>query len=219
VLASAIVEALRAMAHSAGEHEDELGDLDAVAGDGDHGQGMVLGSSGALREAEDVLAAGAGARTLLLHAGDAWSENAGGTSGALWGSALTAVGGALSDDAGATAQQILAAVQRGADAVLRLGGAVPGDKTMVDALVPFCDTLRAACGLGVPLGEAWTQAAVAATQAAQATAKVTARRGRARTHGKRSLGHPDPGATSFALLMAAVADTLVRSNSLKGETR
>lgn len=204
-LAARLTAAIDAMVLCARENEQRLGDLDAVAGDGDHGQGMVLGTCGAARAAEAALAAGAGAQTLLVRAGGAWSENAGGTSGALWGSALAAMGHALSDSAGASPDEVVTAVRAGIDAIVRLGGATPGDKTMVDALVPFIDTLTTSRAGGASLPEAWAAASAAAALAAEATALITARRGRARTHGEHSLGHADPGATSFALLMAAVA--------------
>jgi len=204
-LAARLALAIDAMVACASENEQRLGDLDAVAGDGDHGQGMVLGTSGAARAAEAALAAGAGAQTLLVRAGGAWSESAGGTSGALWGSALTAMGNSLSDTGRVSPDELVAAVRAGTDAIVRLGGATPGDKTMVDALVPFIDTLTASRAGGASLPEAWAAASAAAALAAEATALITARRGRARTHGEHSLGHPDPGATSFALLMAAVA--------------
>ena len=204
-LAARLTAAIDAMVLCARENEQRLGDLDAVAGDGDHGQGMVLGTCGAARAAAAALAAGAGAQTLLVRAGGAWSENAGGTSGALWGSALAAMGHALSDSAGASPDEVVTAVRAGIDAIVRLGGATPGDKTMVDALVPFIDTLTTSRAGGASLPEAWATASAAAALAAEATALITARRGRARTHGEHSLGHADPGATSFALLMAAVA--------------
>jgi dihydroxyacetone kinase len=75
---------------------------------------------------------------------------------------------------------------------------------MVDAIVPFIDTLTTAHAGGASLLEAWAQATTVADAAAEATALITAKRGRARTHGEHSLGHADPGATSFVLLMAAV---------------
>lgn len=206
-LAANIVTALRAMARTVVESEKRWGDLDAVAGDGDHGLGMTLGVTGALGAAEEAAAAGAGSRTVLMRAGDAWADNAGGTSGALWGAALGAAGGALSDESGATGEEMVEAVQRGVDAVLRLGGAQPGDKTMIDAMIPFAETLGSALGSSGSIREAWTQAAVVARSAADATASMTAKRGRSRTHGEHSLGHPDPGALSFAVLMAAVAES------------
>ena len=79
--------------------EEELGRIDAIAGDGDHGQGMTRGSAAAAAAAEKAVAAGAGAASVLAAAGDAWADRAGGTSGALWGLALRTWSGALSDDA------------------------------------------------------------------------------------------------------------------------
>lgn len=204
--AARAVDLLRTAASTAQRHERELGELDQVAGDGDHGQGMVLGTSGALRRAEEVLAADGGVRSLLVHAGAAWSDAAGGTSGALWGAALTAAGGALSDDDGAAPEQLVVAVEQATDAVLRLGGAQPGDKTLVDALVPFTRTLREAHDAGADLATAWAQAAEAADRAAEGTAGLAARLGRARAHGDHSVGHADPGAVSFARLVTAVAN-------------
>jgi dihydroxyacetone kinase len=218
VQAERIVGLLAAMARCAADNEQLLGELDSVAGDGDHGQGMVLGTAGALLAAEHALEAGAGARTALVRAGEAWSESAGGTSGAIWGAALTAAGGSLSDDRASTDPEVVAAVQHAAAAVTRLGGAVPGDKTMVDALIPFVDMLHESFQAGARLDRAWTAAAAAATEAAPATAHLTARLGRARTHGTHSLGHPDPGAVSLALLMSAVADELNRDSSTGAST-
>lgn len=206
-LGGRLAAALEVIKDTAVAAETSLGRLDAIAGDGDHGQGMSYGATGAWRAAIEALAAGAGARTLLVRAGDAWSEAAGGTSGALWGAALTAVGGALSDDADATGGDIVDAVAAGGAAILRLGGAAPGDKTMVDALVPFIDTLREQFATHGSLAEAWTAASAAATRAAEDTGQIVARRGRSRVLGEKSLGTPDPGATSFALLMSALADS------------
>jgi len=156
-------------------------------------------------------------RHIFHSAGAAWSESAGGTSGALWGSALAAMGNALSDSGDADPDALVAGVRRGAEAILRLGGATPGDKTMVDSLVPFVDALTTARAAGASLSDAWAGASAAAATAAEATSQIVARRGRARTHGERSLGHPDPGATSFALLMAAVAAELALPTSMTGE--
>lgn len=217
-LAGGIARALRAMADTAEEHERAWGDLDAVAGDGDHGQGIVLGTRAAARRADELLAAGVGAKTLLIAAGDAWSEGAGGTSGALWGAALTALGGSLSDEGGAGRADLVRGARNGAEAVLRLGGARVGDKTMVDAVVPFVDALEDHGSDGESLAAAWRQAATAAAEAADRTAELLARRGRARTHGERTRGHPDPGAVSFAGLMQAVATVLAELDKNRKDT-
>jgi dihydroxyacetone kinase len=187
------------------QHEARLGDIDAVAGDGDHGIGMARGTTAAAEAAAMALTERAGVRGVLLHAAEAWSERAGGTSGALWGAALTAAAGALDDENGATPDDIVRASRAALDTVVRLGGAKPGDKTLVDAAVPFVQVLEARTAAGTPLAAAWSAAAQAATEAAAATAGIAARLGRARTHGDRSIGTPDAGAMSFALIVSALA--------------
>lgn len=187
--------------------EAELGRIDAIAGDGDHGQGMAYGSTGAAKAAHAALDEGGGARTVLVRAGEAWSESAGGTSGALWGAALTAAGGVFADDAGTSSEITVRAIDAGIDAVLRLGGAELGDKTMVDAAIPFRDALAEAFARG-DVSTAIAEAAQVAREAADRTADITARRGRSRVLGDKSLGTPDPGAISFSILMRELAEHL-----------
>ncbi|PCC32419.1 dihydroxyacetone kinase family protein [Brachybacterium alimentarium] len=199
-VAEQVSDALALFERVCAREEAELGRIDAIAGDGDHGQGMAYGSKGAAAAARTALQDGAGARTLLVRAGEAWAESAGGTSGALWGGALTAAGGVFADDAGCTARTVVDALDAGIAAVLRLGGAKVGDKTMVDALVPFRARLSEAF-TGDNASEAIIEAAATAREAADATADITATLGRARVLGDKSLGTPDPGAISFSILM------------------
>ena len=98
-----------------------------------------------------------------------------------------------------------------------MGGAKPDDKTMVDATVPFVETLERSFRAGTGFANSWREAAAAATRAAQETSKIAARKGRARIHGDQSIGHPDPGATSFALLTTAVGAELKCSNQQREE--
>ena len=205
---AAAVIALRALEATAAvidENADELGRIDAVAGDGDHGIGMQRGSHAAVAAARE--AAGAGVQTLLERAGDAWSDRAGGTSGALWGAALRAVAEELGNDLAPTPRVVAVAVQSAKDAILRFG-AVPGDKTMVDALVPFADTLTREVEGGASLADAWASASRASASAAAATADLLPKMGRARPHAQKSLGTPDAGAHSLALIVARIADVL-----------
>ena len=95
------------------------------------------------------------------------------------------------------------------DAVARAGGAALGDKTMLDAMTPFVDALEGARAEGVHLIDALRAAAARATEAAAATAALSPRIGRARPLAERSVGHPDPGAVSFALCAEAVVRALV----------
>ncbi|MCZ2827724.1 dihydroxyacetone kinase family protein [Modestobacter sp. VKM Ac-2986] len=191
--------------------ESALGELDAVAGDGDHGAGMARGITAALRAAQDAVAAGAGAGSVLAVAGQAWSDVGGGTSGALWGAALREAGQVVGDERLLGGPDLLAAVAAFRESVQARGGARPGDKTMVDALVPFAEALQAAVAGDAPMTAAWDAAATAADHGARRTAGYPARLGRARTHGASSVGTSDPGAVSFALVVRAVADVLAAS--------
>lgn len=184
------------------DNESYLGGLDEVAGDGDHGIGMVRGARAADESAQAAAAAGAGARTLLLRAADAWAESAGGTSGALWGMAIGTAARLLDDQSDPGQDVTVRAASEAIDAIISLGGADVGDKTMVDAAIPFRDTLVAAKGEG--LGAAWAQAVAAAEEAARETADFAAKRGRSRTHAEKSIGTPDPGAVSFAKIVAVL---------------
>jgi len=184
------------------DNESYLGEIDAVAGDGDHGIGMVRGARAADESAQASAEAGAGARTLLVRAADAWAERSGGTSGALWGMAIGTAARLLDDQSVPGQDVAVRATSEAIDAIISLGGADVGDKTMVDAAIPFRDTLVAAKGEG--LGGAWAQAVAAADEAARETADLAAKRGRSRTHAEKSIGTPDPGAVSFAKIVAVL---------------
>ncbi|MEL4505843.1 dihydroxyacetone kinase subunit DhaL [Luteococcus sp. H138] len=200
-VAWAVTDALDALAVLLADKERELGDLDAVAGDGDHGSAMHKGSAAAAATAKDLAAQQAGAQTLLAGAGQAWSDAAGGTSGALWGALLTAIGAVLGDQDDADEQAVGTALTAALDAVVRLGGATVGDKTMVDALAPAVDAYHAATDPA-----AGRAAAVdAARRGAESTKDLVAKVGRARPLGERSLGTPDPGATSLVMVLEALA--------------
>jgi dihydroxyacetone kinase len=190
------------------EAEAELGRIDAQAGDGDHGQGMARGSASAVAAAQVASAAGAGAASVLAAAANAWADRAGGTSGAIWGLGLLAASRALSDSASVTAEQVRHAAEQALASVMALGGARLGDKTLVDAFVPFVDALSAEIEADAGLTEAWARAAEVARAAAAATAQLRPKLGRARPLAERSLGHPDAGAVSFALCARVISDEL-----------
>jgi dihydroxyacetone kinase len=94
------------------------------------------------------------------------------------------------------------------DDVMRLGGAKPGDKTLVDSFVPFVEALEKASGEGAPIAAAWSAAADICEEAAQATAPMRPRLGRARPLADRSVGHPDAGATSLGMVAKTIAGLL-----------
>lgn len=203
--AARVVDALTMVASAMKSAEQRLGDLDAVAGDGDHGLAMVRGSQAAVQAATDLVAQRAGAQTTLSGAGAAWSDAAGGTSGALWGALLTAMGSSLGDHHAVVTTTLAQAASAGLEAVQRLGAAQPGDKTLVDALLPAVRTFGSAAQSGANLRVALSAAAAAAETGAQSTVDLVARLGRARPLGERSRGTLDPGAESLALIVRALA--------------
>ena len=205
VAAAYIAKALDQIKDVIAENETMLGDLDAVAGDGDHGAGMTRGSKAAAEAAKWLVNEGAGAQTTLAGAGARWSEQAGGASGALWGAALIAAGNALGDDKNLDDNSFANAVRAFVDSIQNLGGASIGDKTMVDAQVPFADVFESSIAQGVQFNDAWNRAAVAATSAAKATADLIPKMGRARVLGEKSVGSSDPGAISFSLIVSTVS--------------
>ncbi|GGM58432.1 dihydroxyacetone kinase subunit DhaL [Dactylosporangium sucinum] len=187
-LARAWVEGIAAAVR---ERADELTQLDAAIGDGDHGVNLRRGF-------DAVVAALAGADLatggeVLVKTGTTLVSKVGGASGPLYGQAFRAIGKALQQDA-----TLAEALRAGLDAVQKLGKAVPGDKTLVDALVPAVEAFEAT-------GDA-AAAARAAADGMRATVPLQARKGRASYLGERSVGHQDPGATSMSLVFAALAD-------------
>ncbi|OKH68585.1 D-erythrulose 4-kinase [Mycolicibacterium obuense] len=216
--AEVVLRALTAMAGVLADAEDELGRIDAVAGDGDHGRGMVKGSSAACSAAQRAVDAGAGQGSVLAEAGKEWAAKAGGTSGVLWGALLSALGARLGDTGRPDGDAVSGGMRDGYDALVSLGGAAPGDKTMLDALLPFVDDFERRVADGTPWQGAWQEAAAVATEAAQATADMRPKVGRARPLAERSVGTPDAGATSLAMCLRTVADTLNSTRTTaKGE--
>lgn len=187
-------------------HEDDLGKLDAVAGDGDHGIGMVRGFKAAQGSADMSASENAGA--ILAEAGVAFSDAAGGSSGALVGIFIITIGNKFPDEV--TTTGVYQAVQIGYERMKKLGNAEPGQKTMLDTLYPFLAALADATDR--PLAEAWESALPAAEEGMEATKTMKSQKGRAARLGNRSQGHADPGAVSMYYLLRSVGDVLARHN-------
>jgi len=192
------------------DKESELGRIDAIAGDGDHGQGMQRGSDAAAKAMAAAVSAGAGAQTTLALGGDAWADRAGGTSGAIWGLLLRSWSSALSDNDVPDEAAIAEGARKALDAVTSLGRARIGDKTLVDSLIPFVETLTEKTAAGKSLPEAFKAAADASSAAAEATAALTPRLGRARPLAEKSIGHPDAGAVSLSMVAQLAAGFIAR---------
>jgi dihydroxyacetone kinase len=206
--AKVILDAFKAIDSVITSHKDELGLLDSYAGDGDHGIGMARGSHAGLKGAEQFASQGAGAGATLIRAADEWSDKAGGTSGVIWGIILRHIGLKFGDAKAPTAEDVANSISEATHEVIKFGKASLGDKTLLDALLPFSEKLRAEVDLGKSISVAWSTASSAAFDSAQSTSQLLPKIGRARPHAEKSLGHPDPGAISLAYITRAVGEVL-----------
>ncbi|MBQ0826836.1 dihydroxyacetone kinase subunit DhaL [Streptomyces tagetis] len=185
---------MTACAASVEREADRLTALDSPIGDADHGTNLQRGFRAVTAALEREAPTTPGA--VLTLAGRQLISSVGGASGPLYGTLLRRTGKALGDAAEVSEEQLAEALRAGVDAVRALGGAAPGDKTMVDALVPAVEALSTS----------FAAAKDAADEGAIATTPMLARKGRASYLGERSVGHQDPGATSSALIVAALEE-------------
>ncbi|WP_129311176.1 dihydroxyacetone kinase subunit DhaL [Streptomyces sp. L2] len=185
---------MTATADAVDREAERLTALDSAIGDADHGSNLRRGFT-AVRTALEKEAPDTPGGVLVL-AGRQLISTVGGASGPLYGTLLRRTGKALGDAAEVGEEQLAQALRAGVDGVMALGGAAPGDKTMIDALVPAVDALT----------DGFAAARSAAEEGAKATTPLQARKGRASYLGERSIGHQDPGATSSALLIAALGE-------------
>ncbi|MEU9931573.1 MULTISPECIES: dihydroxyacetone kinase subunit DhaL [Streptomyces] len=186
---------MTAVAASVEREANHLTELDSAIGDADHGSNLQRGFTAVTEVLEKDAPATPGA--VLTLAGRQLISTVGGASGPLYGTLLRRTGKALGDDDEVTQDQLARAFAAGVAAVGQLGGAQAGDKTMLDALLPAAEALATS----------FDGAANAARAGAEATVPLQARKGRASYLGERSIGHQDPGATSSALLVEALAAT------------
>ncbi|HEX6468171.1 MAG TPA: dihydroxyacetone kinase subunit DhaL [Streptosporangiaceae bacterium] len=195
-----VADWIRRAAELVAADAERLTRLDAMIGDGDHGLNLNRGFAAAVA----ALPEGAPPGKALMAAGRAIVSKTGGASGPLYGTALRRAGKALGDAGTVDVAALGAALRAALDGVQELGEAVPGDKTMVDALVPAVAAYGEAQAGG--LAAATRAAADAAAKGAEATIPLQARKGRASYLGPRSIGHEDPGAASTALILRALAE-------------
>jgi dihydroxyacetone kinase-like protein len=198
---------LTSAAASLHEQRDYLTQLDAAIGDADHGANMDRGFA-AVVEKLDALDEPAPPGRLLTTAGGTLVSTVGGASGPLWGTALRRAGRTLGDSAEFGRDELANALDAALEGVVELGAAAEGDKTMVDALAPAVRTLKQRLADGETIAAALTAAHEAGEEGMRATVPLQASKGRASYLGERSIGHQDPGATSTALILGALAESV-----------
>jgi dihydroxyacetone kinase-like protein len=209
--ASFAVAWLRCTARAVHERRQWLTDLDAAIGDGDHGINLDRGFAAIVHDLDAGVLPVDDASALLTAAGRRLLGVVGGASGALYGRAMMAAGARMAEcgfgPASEAREVARAAIEGGIAGIVALGRAVPGDKTMLDALAPALEVLRTA---PADLSTEVLLAAVAqaAEDGATATIPLVARKGRASYLGERSAGHLDPGAASSALMIRCLVHAM-----------
>jgi dihydroxyacetone kinase-like protein len=193
---------IRRFAAEMADNRAELTRLDSAIGDGDHGTNMDRGMHKALERLDGLDGEDIGA--VLKAVGMALVSSVGGAAGPLYGTLFMQMGSATSGRDALDLAGWTDALEAGVTGLQARGRAEPGDKTMVDALLPAVDALKQ----GGELGDALARAADAAEEGMKATIPLEARKGRASYLGPRSVGHQDPGATSSYLLLRTAAETL-----------
>jgi dihydroxyacetone kinase-like protein len=197
---------IRAFAAEVEANKEYLTQLDAAVGDGDHGINMQRGMAAVLVKV-DTPAEGQDIGALLKTVGMTLVSTVGGAGGPLYGTLFLQMGTAVSGKEELGPDDWAAALEAAITGVQARGKAEPGDKTMIDALIPGRDALKAALAEGATFPDALRKSADAAEQGMQDTVPLVARKGRASYLGERSAGHQDPGATSSHLLLEAASET------------
>jgi dihydroxyacetone kinase len=194
------------------ENEVPFCELDSAAGDGDFGMSLAKGFKQLKAEWSGLDFDNIGA--FLKSCGMIIMEDCGGASGPIWGSAFRGAAKAAGDKEELALSDFAEIMQAAVTAIQKTGersfgrGAVVGDKTLIDALVPAADSLSASAEKGEKLYDAMVKSAKAAVDGAESTKKIAARMGRAGTVGDRSIGYPDAGAHGVGVIFTEIVATL-----------
>jgi dihydroxyacetone kinase-like protein len=199
ITASGVRRWIAEYAEAITEHRQELVALDRAIGDADHGTNMDRGMQKALEKLDAAEGDDIGA--LLKVVGMALVSSVGGAAGPLYGTLFLQMGTATAGRSELDLDGWTAALEAGVKGVQARGKAQPGDKTMLDALLPAVAALER----GGELADALRHSAEAAAEGMRQTIPLEARKGRASYLGPRSVGHQDPGATSSHLLIESAA--------------
>jgi phosphoenolpyruvate---glycerone phosphotransferase subunit DhaL len=195
---------VEAFSSTVAENKEYLTRLDSAIGDADHGINMDRGMKAVTAKLDGFEGDDIGA--LLKTVGMTLVSSVGGAGGPLYGTLFLQMGVATAGKTELEPEDWAAALDAAVEGVQMRGKAEPGDKTMVDALIPARDAFSAAVAEGASFEEALRQSAAAAEEGMLATIPLVAKKGRASYLGERSAGHQDPGATSSQLLVKTAAE-------------
>ncbi|MBR5970340.1 MAG: dihydroxyacetone kinase subunit L [Lachnospiraceae bacterium] len=199
-----VIEIIHKVAAAIEREAQFLTDLDNAIGDGDHGINLSRGFKKVEEELPVVADKDIGA--ILKKVGMTLVSTVGGASGPLYGTAFMKAGDAVKDHVSISADDFIAVLEAAIGGVQLRGKAEKGEKTMLDAMLPALDAMKAA---GTADAKAMLDAGVkAAKEGVEYTKTIIATKGRASYLGERSIGHQDPGATSFTVMLETIAEAI-----------
>ena len=199
-----VLDWVKAFASTVAENREYLTRLDSAIGDADHGTNMDRGMKAVLAKLEAFEGEDIGA--LLKTVGMTLVSTVGGAGGPLYGTLFLQMGMATAGKSELEPEDWASALEAAVSGVQMRGKAEPGDKTMIDALIPARDAFTTAVADGASFDDALRRSAHAAEEGMRATVPRVAKKGRASYLGERSAGHQDPGATSSQLLLKTAAE-------------
>jgi len=188
------------------DNKDYLTKLDLTIGDGDHGVTIARGFRSAAVKLEESKPNNIS--ELLKTTGFTLLSSMGGASGPIFGSFFTQMAKVAAGKEELGLDDIYKMFLAVLDNEPKLGGAKPGDKTMIDALYPAVKSLKDSLRKNLSIKEALKEASTAAKKGAESTKDMVAKKGRSRYHGKRSLGYQDAGATSLSLIIKSMYEAI-----------
>ena len=201
-----ILEILSKMSKKMEEEKDFLTELDNAIADGDHGINMSKGFLAVNLKLDEFQGQSIG--QVLKTVGMTLVSAIGGSAGPLYGTAFMKAGMVMADKTTMDINDFLACMKSAVDGVMMRGRSVQGEKTMLDAMIPSLEAMEKANSEGLPAKEVVGAGVTAAKSGVEYTKTIIATKGRASYIGERSIGHQDPGATSFTYLLEVIAGTL-----------
>ena len=194
---------LMQISHKMTEQKDYLTRLDAAIGDSDHGINMARGLEAVEKKLPSLADKDIG--TILKTVGMTLVSTVGGASGPLYGSAFMKAGVAMAGKEDMDLSDFLEAMRTGVEAVQMRGRAGAGEKTMLDSMLPAMDAMEEEASANAQIHTVLKAGVIAAWDGVEGTKDMIATKGRASYLGERSVGHQDPGATSFAYMLETIA--------------
>ena len=188
------------------ENKEYLTDLDRPIGDSDHGFNMAKGFNVVKQKLQGM--EDGSIENLFKGVAMALISTVGGASGPLYGTAFLQASKVMKDKDEITGEDAVAIFEEAAAGIAKRGRSHQGEKTMLDALIPATEMLKAGIAAGKSLAEAFEKAAQSALEGVEYTKTIIATKGRASYLGERSIGHQDPGATSSYIIIDTIAKAL-----------